>query len=253
MDPVLISKSFVAKAEATSTPGEFVALVSAFGNEDSQGDIVEKGAFSKTLAEWVLKGRPMPVVWAHQFHDIDMFLGKYVEAEETDAGLQLKGLLDMDHPPAARVHKLMEQGLIVEFSISGMVRDYALIEKDDDEDSWWPSMVIKDIDLWEAGPCFKGANDQTELISVKADGRLGGRLSGGRALIGKAGRVLAQKHVDALTEAHQKLGEVLAAAETAPPADDAAKVAAPPATDQPAPASKSALTPSVRALLELSE
>lgn len=262
MDPVLISKTFVAKAEATSTPGEFIALVSAFGNEDSQGDVVEKGAFTKTLAEWIVKGRPMPVVWAHQFHDIDMFLGKYVEAEETDAGLRLKGLLDMDHAPAARVHKLMEQGLIVEFSISGMVRDYELIEKDDDE-SWWPSMVIKDIDLWEAGPCFKGANDQTELISVKTDGRLTGSL--GR--ISKAGRVLAQKHVDSLIEAHAKIGEIIAAAETAP-SDDAAKTGTcpskcaathpgrehgEPAPDQAAPATKSALTPSVRALLELSE
>lgn len=250
MDPVLISKTYTAKAEATSTPGEFVALVSAFGNEDSQGDIVQKGAFAKTLAEWIIKGRPIPVVWAHQFQDPEMFLGKYTAAEETDAGLQLTGMFDLDHPKAARVHKLMQEGLIVEFSISGMVRDYELIEKDD-EDSWWPAMVIKDIDLWEAGPCFKGANDQTELISVKSDGRLTGTLR----QIGKAGRVLAQKHVDALTEAHQKLGEVLAAAETAPPSDDdATKGAAPPATkDQPAPATKSALTPSVRALLELSQ
>ena len=248
MDPVLISKSFTAKAEATSTPGEFIALVSAFGNEDSQGDIVEKGAFAKTLAEWVLKGRPIPVVWAHQFQDPEMFLGEYTAAEETDAGLKLTGLLDLDHPKAARVHKLMERGLVVEFSISGMVRDYELVEKDN-EDSWWPSMVIKDIDLWEAGPCFKGANDQTELISVKADGRLTGSL--GR--VAKAGRVLAQKHVDALTEAHQKLGEVLAAAETAPPEDDAAKAVTPPPPDSAAPATKSALTPSVRALLELSE
>lgn len=248
MDPVLISKTFLAKAEATSTPGEFIALVSAFGNEDSQGDIVEKGAFTKTLAEWIIKGRPIPVVWAHQFQDPEMFLGKYTAAEETDAGLKLTGMFDLDHPKAARVHKLMQEGLIVEFSISGMVRDYELIEIDDD-DSWWPSMVIKDIDLWEAGPCFKGANDQTELISVKTDGRLTGSL--GRM---KAGRVLAQKHVDALTEAHQKLGEVLAAAETAPSSDDdAAKAAAPPAQDQAAPATKSALTPSVRALLELSE
>lgn len=248
MDPILISKTFVAKAEATSTPGEFIALVSAFGNEDSQGDIVEKGAFTKTLAEWIIKGRPIPVVWAHQFHDPEMFLGKYLEAEETDAGLQLKGLFDLDHPKAARVHKLMKEGLIVEFSISGLVRDYELVEKDD-EDSWWPSMVIKDIDLWEAGPCFKGANDQTELISVKTDGRLTGSL--GR--ISKAGRVLAQKHVDALADAHAKIGDVLAAAQASPSTDDDTEKSVTPPPTPAAPATKSALTPAVRALLELSE
>lgn len=244
MDPILLSKTFVAKAEATDTPGEFVAIVSAFGNEDSQGDIVEKGAFEKTLAEWIIKGRPIPVVWSHQFSNPDMFLGKYIEAEETDQGLKLKGLLDLDHAPAARVHKLMKEGLIVEFSISGMVRDYELIENEDD---WWPSMKIKDIDLWEAGPCFKGANDQTELLSVKTDGSLTGNL--GR--IRKEGRVLAQKHVAALKDAHTKLGEVIAAAETAPAEEDTEKSQGQPKPAEPA--AKSALTPAVRALLELSQ
>lgn len=240
MDPIQILKTFVAKAEATATRGEFVAIVSAFGNEDSQGDIVEKGAFEKTLAEWIIKGRPIPAVWAHQFSDPFKFIGEYSAAEETDEGLKLTGQLDLDNPTAAQVHKLMERGLVVEFSISGLVRDYELVEKDD-EDSWWPALRIKDIDLWEAGPCFKGANDQTELLSIKSDGRLSGSLG-----LRKEGRVLAQKHVDSLKEAHAKLGEIIAAAETAPTDDKSANQTA-------APATKSALTPSVRALLELSK
>ncbi len=245
MDPIQILKTFVAKAEATENPGEFVAIVSAFGNEDSQGDVVEKGAFEKTLAEWIIKGRPIPAVWAHQFSDPFKFIGEYTAAEETDAGLKLTGQIDLDNPTAAQVHKLMKRGLVVEFSISGLVRDYELIE-DEDSDSWWPSMKIKDIDLWEAGPCFKGANDQTELLSIKSDGRLSGSL--GR--IRKEGRVLAQKHVDSLKEAHTKLGEVIAAAETAPADDDTAKSADPKPAE---PAAKTGLTTAVRALLELSK
>jgi HK97 family phage prohead protease len=235
MDPILLQKNFVAKAEIVpegeaGTPGEFVALVSAFGNEDSQGDIVDQGAFTKTLAEWVVKGRPIPVVWAHQFHDPDAFLGQYSAAEETEDGLKLTGLLDLEHPKAARVHKLMSQGLIVEFSISGLVREYELL-KDDDEESWFPAMRIKDIDLWEAGPCFKGANANTELISVK-------NLAAAVPLL-KEGRVLAQKHVDALKDAHTKLGEIITAVEKTP--EDAA------GTEKQHPAA----TPNVRALLEL--
>lgn len=244
MDPISVHKTFAATAQATAdTPGEFTAIVSAFGNEDSQGDIVDKGAFTKTLAEWVIKGRPIPVVWSHQFHDPDSFLGHYTAAEETDTGLKLTGQLDLDHPKAARVHKLMQKGVIVEFSISGMVREYELIEKDDDAaDGWWfPPMLIKDIDLWEAGPCFKGANAETELLSIKTDGSL--------RPVRKEGRVLAQKHVDALKDAHAKLGEIIAAAETAPEGKEAAEeIPAAPDT-----AAKSALTPAVRALLELSQ
>lgn len=242
MDPILLLKSFSAAVADTSAenPGEFTALVSAFGNEDSQGDIVERGAFSKTLAEWTLKGRPIPVVWSHQFHDPDAFLGQYTAAQETEDGLVLTGQLDLDHPKAARVHELMRKGIIVEFSISGLVREYEPIEKDDaSEEDWWflPPMRIKDLDLWEAGPCFKGANADTELLSVKNRGRT----------LRKEGRVLAQRHVDALKDAHVRLGEVIAAAEPEPNGEAAA---------EPQPAAqtgKTALSPSVRALLELTK
>lgn len=260
MDPILLQKNFMAKAEATEggEPGEFEAIVSAFGNEDSQGDIVEKGAFAETLKEWADKGRPIPIVWSHQFQDPDSFLGEYVAAEETDEGLKLKGVFDLDHPKAARVHKLMKQGVIVEFSISGLVRDYELI-KEEDEDSWFPPMRIKDIDLWEAGPCFKGANANTELLSVKTRGRTLADLTTPEQIrqsmavskhifaamertapVFKEGRVLAQKHVDSLREAHQKLGDIIAAVEKAEP-DDA------PGKEK----TQSAATPNVRALLEL--
>lgn len=266
MDPITLHKTFAAKAAATGMPGEFTALVSAFGNEDSQGDIVEKGAFTKTLGEWRAKGRPIPIVWSHQFDDPENFLGEYTSAEETDEGLLLTGQLDLDHPRAARVHKLMQKGVIAEFSISGSVRDYELIEKDKDEDAgdedffagWFQPMRIKDIDLWEAGPCFKGANPETELISVKQDGtrpeailtrsqwetvQLAARP------LAKEGRVLAQKHVDALKEAHTRIGEIIAAAESAP---DGEPAAGPPPAAAAEPA-KSALSPSVRALLELTK
>lgn len=229
MDQLMLHKTFTAKAEATANAGEFTALVSAFGNEDSQGDVIQKGAFSKSLGEWAAKGRPIPVVWAHQFHDPENFLGQYTAAKETDAGLELTGQMDMSHPKAARVHDLMQKGLIVEFSISGMVRDFEVIEKDGDQGGWFPGMTIKDIDLWEAGPCFKGANPATELLSIKSLD------------------VLARADLPTLRKAHDRLGSMIAAAEQeALPAEP---------TEPAAPAAEkaSALTPAVRALLELSQ
>lgn len=206
--PVTVNKTFVAKATASKDPekrGQFEAIVSAFGNEDSQGDVIERGAFTKSLAEWVVKGRPIPVVWSHQFSDPFKILGQYIEQEETKDGLRMVGQLELSWPEAQRVYELMEKGLIVEFSISGQVRDYELIEKDD-EDSWWPGMLIKDIDLWEAGPCFKGANPETELLSVKSDGHITGRALGVR----KEGRVLATKYVEKLKAARDELDSVIA-------------------------------------------
>lgn len=246
-----LNKAFIAKATPTAggKPGEFEAIVSAFGVLDSQGDIIDKGAFTKSLAEWVVKGRNIPVVWSHQWSDPDSFIGEYTSAEETDQGLKLKGILDVqDNPRAARVHKLMEAGRIVEFSIGGQVRDWELVEKDDTVE-----FHITDIDLWEAGPCFKGANPETELLSVKADGSLA---TGGLGLLMKEGRVLAQKHVDALKTAHSQLGDVIAAVEKreAGEVDEQKSTPSPtPKTGEPDAPKAAQLDPSTRALLELTE
>ena len=229
MDPVTINKTFTAKATASKDPdkrGQFVALVSAFGNKDSQGDIVEDGAFTKTLAEWIVKGRQIPIVWAHQFGDMFKILGGYEEAEQTSEGLKLTGQLELSWPEAQRVYELMEKELVVEFSISGQVRDYELIE-DDDEDSWWPSMKIKDIDLWEAGPCFKGANANTQLLSVKSDGHLDGRAI---TALRKEGRPLATKHLDKLKSARDELSGLIEELDKTADTADSAKNQAPDVT-----------------------
>lgn len=168
-----IHKTYTAKvtaaadpAAAGDAPGTFEAIVSVFGNVDSYGDVVEAGAFAKTLKTWAAKGRPIPVVWSHQMSDPDNILGEYIAAEETTEGLKMKGVMDLDHPRAARIYKLMQKGLIAEFSFSGEVMEYDLLEEE--EDSWWVGLSIKEVDLWEAGPCFKGANPDTQLISIKS-------------------------------------------------------------------------------------
>jgi len=208
-------KTFSAKVNLTTPAdpdaggdpaGTFEAIVSVFNNTDSYGDIVAPGAFTKTLAEWVVKGRPIPVVWSHDLRDPDSILGHYTEAEETTEGLRLKGILDLSHPKAARVHSLMQQGLIAEFSWSGEVREYELIEE---EDSFFYSMKIHDVDLWEAGPCFKGANPDTELISIKSDGSVAGRLA--TPSHGKDHPRLSAKNVDALKAARDALDALLSA------------------------------------------
>lgn len=253
LTPLPLSKTYTAKAVASKDPeekGRFEAIVSVFGNKDSQGDIVEAGAFKKSLAEWTIKERPIPIVWAHQFGNIFNILGEYVSAEETDEGLKMVGQLELSWPEAQRVYELMEKGLVVEFSFSGQVRDYELLEEDD-EDSWWPGLSIKDVDLWEAGPCFKGANAETQLLGIKSHGGLTGQIPA----VLKEGRVLAQKHVDDITKARDTLNDVLAAVDKSK--EDSEKTAkagvtlssedesAPPAEENPH------LTLATRALLDL--
>lgn len=211
----VVHKTFAAKvtpaAKDSGDPeGTFTALVSVYGNKDHGGDVVEAGAFTKTLHEWALKERPIPLVWSHKYNEVENFIGEILEIKETDEGLWIKAQLDIDQPRAARIHQLMKRGLLTEFSWSGLVREYEWLE--DDEDDWWPGMKILDIDLWEAGPCFKGANPDTELLSVKSDGSVDGRL-----LKAKAGRVLSQQNLDSLSAARDAITKVI---DAAVPADD---------------------------------
>jgi len=166
--PRAISKRLLAKVEPVSggQRGEFTALVSAFGNVDHYGDIVDAGAFAKSLADWETRSGKLPVIWSHQWDDPDSFIGGYIEANEIEQGLLMRGLLDVDdNPRAARVYDLMEKGYIDEFSFGGLATKYGDLERLDDGSL---AQHITEIELWEAGPCFKGANPATELVSVKA-------------------------------------------------------------------------------------
>lgn len=176
--------------------GGFDALVAVFDNVDSQGDKVIKGAFAEALAA----RETFPSLWSHQFNDDSAVIAS-AWAEETDEGLLWHAsFLDTDR--AQNVRKLMAAGLIREFSWSGRVKEGGWINAEG-EGPWGDGYYeIRKVDLWEAGPCFIGANSETELLGVK---------SSVERLATKEGRVLAQKHVDALTDAHSILGDVLAA------------------------------------------
>lgn len=191
--PILKTASLtITKADSSSgddSTGSFEALVSVFGNLDSQNDIVLPGAFAESIAN----GKTFPSLWSHQFHDDSAFIGKFT-AEETEQGLLIKAtFLDTDR--AQHIRSLMTKGLVTEFSWSGKVLEGAWVETEND---WW--YEIRKVELWEAGPCFKGANPETELLEVKTDLE---------RIISKEGRVLAQKHVDALKSIRDTLDEVI--------------------------------------------
>lgn len=160
----VIQKTAVAKVTAIKAEGNgtFEALVSVFGNVDSYGDVVLAGAFADSITE---RGdKPFPVLWAHQFNDDTAFLGEMF-AKETAEGLVVTAEF-LDTPRAQNIRRLMEKGLVTEFSWSGRVTEGAWVET---EDEFY--YEIRKVDLWEAGPCFKGANPETELLSVKSADR----------------------------------------------------------------------------------
>lgn len=144
--------------------GRFSAIVSAFDVLDSQGDVVDRGAFAESV-ERVKAGEVLPLVWSHDYRDPFAIIGEITAMEEVEKGLYIEGQLDVDESPmAAQVYRQMKKRRLKEFSIGGEIVEWYWDEPKDAP----ASFHIKKLDLWEAGPCFKGANPNTELLSIKA-------------------------------------------------------------------------------------
>ncbi|WP_326592839.1 HK97 family phage prohead protease [Streptomyces brevispora] len=187
--------------------GQFRALVSVFGNEDSMGDVIAPGAFAQVLAEWKASGDPIPVIWSHKWGDPFAHIGSVLEAKETPDGLEvLAQIEDMDTNPTARhVHSLLKGRRIKQFSFAYDVGEGGWVETDDTTAHPWGEYyeIRRFSSLFEVGPCLVGANQETDLLAAKAADLVH------RA---KAGRVLSQSNYDALSAAHVSIGDVLAAA-----------------------------------------
>jgi len=135
-------------------PGTFTALVAVFGNVDSDGEVTDKGAFTEALAE-----RPtVPIMWSHG-HGTSDIVGYSTKAEETDEGLLLEWKA-LDTEIGRSVAELLEVGAITDFSYSAVVEDYTLEKSDEGE-----IRHLTKLDLWEAGPCLRGANPLAKLKS----------------------------------------------------------------------------------------
>lgn len=169
--------------------GQFRAVVSVFGNIDAYNDVVQKGAFATTLSEWKASGLPIPIYWSHMMSDPDMNLGYVVEATETDAGLEILGQLALDEPKALQVYRLMKGGRVNQFSFS---YDIVRAHEEKNEEGWFFS--LDELKLHEVGPTPVGANQETELLEVKAAQIQVRRFADNLISGAKAGRVLSSKN-----------------------------------------------------------
>lgn len=136
---------------------------STFGNIDSYGDTIVKGAFADTI-----KARPRPVPMLYQ-HAWDKVIGKYVHLEEDSRGLLFEGELTPGHSLAQDVAASLRHGSLDGFSIGFKVADDGMMmmpEDDEDAPKGVRRMLTK-IDLKEISVVTFPADDSARLESVK--------------------------------------------------------------------------------------
>lgn len=89
----------------------FVGYASTFGNVDSYGDTIVKGAYVETL---VKNGMPR-MFFNHQADSVP--IGKWVEAHEDDYGLKLRGEFTPGNALAQEVRAALKHGTLDSMSI----------------------------------------------------------------------------------------------------------------------------------------
>lgn len=160
-------KSFAVSVKSDSgegaPPGRLVAYASVFDVIDSYGEVVRRGAFANTLAEWGESGKTIPLLWGHDMADPFSNIGGVVSAVEDDKGLKIVADMDLDNPKAAQVHKLLKSGRVTEMSFAFQYRDAALAVVDGQE-----VLEIRDLELFEVSVVPIGANREAGVVEVRS-------------------------------------------------------------------------------------
>lgn len=132
------------------------AYVSRFGNVDSYGDIVAKGAFADSLKKWW--PRYPKGIYAHNW---EKPIAKTLECYEDDNGLYVKAQLLVDIVPKAKeVWGLIKEGVLTDFSFG-----FSIDQRRYNEEGF---RVLEKLTIWEWSPVLVGANNQATLLSAKS-------------------------------------------------------------------------------------
>lgn len=220
--------------------GQFIVYPSTFIKEpDSYGDIVAKGAFLDTIAEWKDSGNTLPGLYGHRMDDPDYFVAGAVDMGEDEHGWWVKGEFDLESPKGPQVYRLVKGRRLNQLSFAFDTLDEKSVTLEDGR----KANELQRLKVYEFSFVPIGANQDTSVVAVKA-------LADAVAGEFKAGRVLAQKHIDSLRSAQDAIGVVIDAAEAI---NDQEKASGPPHSNDEEPGrakSEQAVDPSALTLAE---
>ena len=154
------------KAIGDDDSGVFQAYASTFDVIDSYGDMVVKGAFLDSLADYGTKGEGIPLYWRHRMDDPFLNLGATREAREDDHGLWFEGQLELDEAAAARTYKLIKTGRVRQLSFAYDIVEAAWVDRKPEEGGSY--YELRKLKIHEISVVPVGANQETEILAVKS-------------------------------------------------------------------------------------
>jgi hypothetical protein len=143
--------------EDTDSVGSFEGIAAVFSNIDRQHDVIQPGAFTRTLPDFIKSG------FLANAHDWSEPVGTIDEAIETNDGLYVRGKFHST-PNAQLLRKVirerLERGKDVAMSIGYQITEDAF-------DSEKSVRMLKELELFEVSVVSVPANPLARLASVK--------------------------------------------------------------------------------------
>lgn len=144
--------------------GIIEAYASVFDTIDSHKDIIRYGAFTDTLDEWERSGNTIPLLYGHDFSDPFSNIGEVLEATEDKRGLRIRARLDLNNAKAAQTFRLIKTKRLTQMSFAFDVLEGSSVELEGTQ-----VYELRKVKLYEVSVVPIGANQETEIISVKSE------------------------------------------------------------------------------------
>ncbi len=136
--------------KSVTADGQFEGYAAIFGEPDTMNEVIEKGAFSKSLRE----GKTRPILW---YHDSRQPIG-VAELEEDSKGLKVRGQLNLEVQNAREKHALMKQK-----AIQGLSFGFKTVK-----DLWQGAVrILKEVKIYEISPVTFQAHPAALISAVK--------------------------------------------------------------------------------------
>jgi HK97 family phage prohead protease len=145
-------KSFALELKTMDESGTFEGRLAVYNNIDAGGDIIERGAFRKTIAEGASQ---IPLLWQH---DSAMPLGT-LQLSDSPSALLARGRLVLSVPKAREARDLLRAG-----AVRGMSIGYKTLKADYDGKG---NRHLKELKLFEGSLVTMPMNSEALVTSVK--------------------------------------------------------------------------------------
>ena len=131
---------------------------SVFSNEDSDKDVIMKGAFKRSIKALGPDGADRIKLLAQ--HDLNRPIGKMMILDEDSKGLYMEAKFGT-HRDGDDYYKMAKEGIINEFSVG-----FQAVQKEANDNG---GNNISEIKLWEVSMVTIAANDEAVVTDVKSN------------------------------------------------------------------------------------